>query len=63
MPSNLPRYPLRTSQENIDKLKKIAAKHNRTLNKEIEYVLLQYIEQNEEMQLKSETTEKKYTFD
>lgn len=63
MPSNLPQYPLRTSKETLEKMKAIAAKHNRTLNKEIEYVLLQYIEQNEEIQLKSEATEKKYTFD
>lgn len=54
MPSNLPQYPLRTSKETLEKMKNIATQHNRTLNKEIEYALLQYIEQNEKNQLKED---------
>ncbi len=54
MPSNMPQYPLRTSKETFEKMKNIATQHNRTLNKEIEYALLQYIEQNEKNQLKED---------
>lgn len=38
-----PNFPLRMSEEMSEKMKTIAKKHKRSLNKEIEYVLEQYI--------------------
>lgn len=47
MPSNLPRFTLRTSQENIDKIAYIAEKERRTTTKEIEYLIIQEIQEYE----------------
>lgn len=47
MPSNLPRFTLRTSQENIDKIAYIAEKERRTTTKEIEYLIIREIEKYE----------------
>ncbi len=60
MPSKLPQYPLRTDKGTLDKLKTIAKKHNRTLNKEIEYILLKYIEQEEGIELSERENDKIY---
>lgn len=43
MGSDLPRVTLRMEQENIDKLKVIAEKNERSLNQEITYVLKKHI--------------------
>lgn len=47
MPSNLPRFTLRTSQENIDKIAYIAEKERRTTTKEIEYLIIREIQEYE----------------
>lgn len=43
MPSKLPMITLRTEQVNIDKLKTIADEEGRSSNKQLEYILKQYI--------------------
>lgn len=43
MPSKKPMFTLRTDQENIDKLKVIADIEGRSDNKQLEYILKQYI--------------------
>lgn len=48
MPSNLPRFTVRTSQENIDKIAYIAKKESRTTTKEIEYLIVEKIQQYEQ---------------
>lgn len=47
MPSDLPIIRVRTTQENIDKLKIIAKEHNRSMSGELEYELLQLIKRYE----------------
>lgn len=47
MPSDLPIIRVRTTQENIDKLKVIAKEHNRSMSGELEYELLQLIKRYE----------------
>ncbi len=47
MPSNLPRFTLRTSQEYIDKIAYIAEKECRTTTKEIEYLIIREIQEYE----------------
>lgn len=47
MPSDLPIIRVRTSQENIDKLKIIAKEHNRSMSGELEYELLKLIKHYE----------------
>lgn len=48
MPSDLPIIRVRTTQENINKLKIIAKEHNRSMSGELEYELLQLIKRYEE---------------
>lgn len=43
MPSDLPRFTIRTKQENIDKIAYIAEKECRTTTKEIEYLIVNKI--------------------
>lgn len=43
MPSNKPVFTLRTDKINLDKLHKISEHENRSDNKQLEYILLQYI--------------------
>lgn len=47
MPSNLPRYNLRTDKEILQKLNYIAEYNGRTANKEIEYLTKKHIEKYE----------------
>jgi Arc-like DNA binding domain. len=47
MPSVLPRYTLRVSQEMLDKIRYIADDGFRTMNKEIESLLARRIEEYE----------------
>lgn len=47
MPSKLPRFTVRTNQEYIDKIAYIAEKECRTTTKEIEYLMIQKIEEYE----------------
>lgn len=47
MPSDLPIIRVRTTQENIDKLKVIAKAHNRSMSGELEYELLKLIKDYE----------------
>lgn len=44
MTSNFPQYPLRIRQETMDKLKYIAQYNGRSINKEIEQLILAHIE-------------------
>ena len=44
MPSDLPQYTLRISQNAMDKLKYIAERSGRSANKEIERLILAHIE-------------------
>lgn len=48
MPSQLPKFTLRIPVELLDKLKVIAKKNCRSVNKEIEMVLREYISKNDE---------------
>ena len=48
MKDNLPRYTLRISQVNLDKLKYIADYNGRSKNKEIEWLIRQHIQKFEE---------------
>ena len=41
-------FSLRVSEELLDKIKHIAAQHKRSANKEIEFVLEQYVHQYEQ---------------
>ncbi len=43
MPSKKPMFTLRTEQQNIDKLKYIADIEGRSDNKQLEYILKQFI--------------------
>ncbi len=43
MPSNLPRFTLRTEQEVIDKITKIAEAESRSTNQQINHILKDYI--------------------
>lgn len=49
MPSNKPIFTLRTEKENLDKLRIIAKAENRSDNKQLEYILLNYIKMYENM--------------
>lgn len=44
MPSMLPRYTLRISKGTMSKLKRIADRNGRSVNKEIEQLILAHIE-------------------
>nr|WP_326126393.1 Arc family DNA-binding protein [uncultured Oscillibacter sp.] len=44
MPSMLPRYTLRVSKGTMSKLKRIADRNGRSVNKEIEQLILAHIE-------------------
>lgn len=48
MPSQLPKFTLRIPVDLLDKLKVIAKKNCRSVNKEIEMVLREYISKNDE---------------
>ncbi len=48
MPSNLPRFTIRTEQINIDKISFIAEKESRTTTKQIEYLIKRYIDEYED---------------
>lgn len=41
-------FSLRVSEDLLDKIKRIAAQHKRSANKEIEFVLEQYVQQYEQ---------------
>lgn len=43
MPSSVPPFSLRLPDELMEKVRVLAAKNKRSINKEIEYVLEQYI--------------------
>lgn len=43
MPSNKPVFTLRTDKVNLDKLHRISEQESRSDNKQLEYILLQYI--------------------
>ena len=43
MPSTIPVFSLRVQETTLNKVRTIAAKNKRSLNKEIEYVLDQYV--------------------
>ena len=45
MPSKLPHYALRIPTETMNKLKYIATRNGRSANKEIEQLILKYIQQ------------------
>ncbi len=47
MPSDLPRFTIRTEQKNIDKIAFIATQESRTTTKQIEYLIKQYIAEYE----------------
>lgn len=47
MPSDKPRLIAYTTQDTIDKLKIIAEEENRTLSKELEYIVLKFIKEYE----------------
>ncbi len=47
MPSKKPIFTLRTDQVNLDKLRMIAKAENRSDNKQLEYILLNYIKMYE----------------
>lgn len=49
MPSDLPQYTLRISQNAMDKLKYIAERSGRSANKEIEQLILAHIERWEQI--------------
>lgn len=49
MPSKKPIFTLRTEKENLEKLNHIAQQENRSDNKELEYILLKYIKEYEEI--------------
>lgn len=48
MPSNKPVFTFRTDKAVLDKLHKIAEMESRTSNKQLEYILLNYIKRYEE---------------
>lgn len=58
MPSKKPIFTLRTDQINLDKLRMIAKAENRSDNKQLEYILLNYIKMyeynNGEIKIESE---------
>ena len=58
MPSKLPSYPVRASQEIFDKMKVIADSNERSLNQEIVYLMKRHIEEYEKThkELKSLTS-------
>ena len=43
MPSNLPKFTFRTDKETMDKFRFIAESHFRTVNKELEMIVKDYI--------------------
>ena len=47
MPSNLPKFTFRTDKETMDKFRYIAESHFRTVNKELEMIVKNYIENYE----------------
>ena len=47
MPSNKPRLMTYTEQETIDKFEVISKKENRSMSKQLEYILKQYIDNYE----------------
>lgn len=59
MPSKKPMVTLRTEQETIDKLKYIADFENRSDNKQLEYILKEYIKnfENEHGTIETKATE------
>ncbi len=52
-----PPFSLRVSEELLEKIKYIASKNKRSANKEIEFVLEQYVEKFEKMNGEIETEE------
>lgn len=55
MPSNKPRFTIRTEQETLDKIKYIAKKHERNPTQEIVFLIKKeikkYEEENEEIKI------------
>ena len=47
MPSALPKFTFRTTEENLEKLRYIADDHFRTVNKELEMLVEKYISEYE----------------
>ncbi|WP_338631114.1 Arc family DNA-binding protein [Clostridium baratii] len=46
MPSNLPKFTLRVPAELLDKVRKLATINGRSVNKEIEQLLIEYVNKN-----------------
>lgn len=46
MPSNLPKFTLRIPEELLAKVKQLAAENGRSVNKEIEQLLKEYVKKN-----------------
>lgn len=46
MPSKLPKFTLRIPQELLDKVRKLAELNGRSINKEIEQLLIDYVNKN-----------------
>lgn len=46
MTSNLPKFTLRIPRELLDKVKKLAEINGRSINKEIEQLLIEYVNKN-----------------
>lgn len=57
MPSKKPMFTLRTDKENLEKLSIIAKEENRSDNKQLEFILMNYIKkyekENGEIQLEN----------
>ena len=49
MPSDKPIFSLRIDEELLDKIRFLADLNSRSLNKEIEFALKQYVKDNEDM--------------
>lgn len=46
MSSNLPKFTLRIPSELLEKVRKLATLNGRSVNKEIEHLLKEYVEKN-----------------
>jgi len=46
MPSNLPKFTLRIPTELLEKVRKLATLNGRSVNKEIEQLLIDYVNKN-----------------
>ena len=46
MPSNLPKFTLRVPEELLNQIKQLALENGRSLNKEIEQLIKEYVKKN-----------------